>query len=178
MPVIENVLVDWLFVWEPSKKGKFSCCCIFPEGSSQHAQVKAEIEKARVKGISDGKFTEADSKKKAFKGCLRNGTEEVEEEDRPKHYLGQMFFNANNTDQPGIVGPDNRPLLDRDKLYSGCICHVDINFYPFSHPEGGKGVGAGFNNIMLVKEGDRLDGRQSAAEAFANYTTEPEDDLQ
>lgn len=165
--IIKNVRVDWLFCFERSKKDKYSVCVMLPKNHPQLEAVKAAIDAAKANGISGNKFTAAQTKATAFKQCLRDGDQEAETGERPEHYRGHFFFNANNKDQPGIVGPDLNPLMDKDRLYSGCFCNVDINFYPYSHPDGGKGVGAGFNNIMLVKEGDRLDGRQSAEEAFA-----------
>lgn len=171
--IIKNVMVDWLAIWEVNKDGKYACCVILPDGHPDQERVNAAIEKAIAKGIEQGKFTAANVKSAAFKKCLRDGTAEVESEERPQHYKGTHFFNASNAKaQPGVLGPDGQPLLSPETLYSGCTCHVDINFFPFNHPKGGKGIGAGFNNIMLIKSGDRLDGRQSAAEAFAGLELE------
>ena len=64
--------------------------------------------------------------------------------------------------------------MDRDKLYSGCYCHLDVNFAPFNNES--RGVGAYLNNIMLVKEGERLYGRQAPEEAFSGLQVA--DDLQ
>ena len=87
------------------------------------------------------------------------------------------FFNCTSPNQPGIVGPDNQPILDKSTLYSGCICTLDINIAPFFNKEhNSRGIGAYLNNLMLVKEGDRLDGRQSAEDAFAGIKVD--DDLQ
>lgn len=172
--IIKNVLVDWLFIWEKGNKGKYGVCVIFPKGSDQEKQVKAAIDKATAAGVSTGKFTAANTKSASFKKCLRDGDYEIETEDRPEHYKGMSFFNANNYDQPGIVGTNAEPLMDQKRLYSGCTCHVDVGFFAFNNES--KGVGAGFNNIMLVEEGERLDGRQNAEEAFAGLATD--DDLQ
>ena len=174
--IIQNVRIDWLFVFETNKQEKYGCCAILTKGSKQEKQVVDAIEKAKQAGISGGKFTEANTKSVSFKGCIRDGDEEIKTEGRPKHYANSMFFNASNNNQPGIVGTDTNPLIERDLLFSGCYCHVDVNFYPYNHPKGGKGVGAGLNNIMLVKEGERLDGRQSAEEAFEGLKVD--DDLQ
>lgn len=164
--IITDCRVDWLFVFEPGKQGKYGACVMLPKGSKQEKDVQAVIDKAIAQGVSTGKFTAANTKSASFKKCLRDGDFEIETEDRPKHYEGMSFFNCSNKDQPGILGPDLKPLLDTNKLYSGCFCNIDVNFYPYNHPKGGKGVGAGLNNIMLVREGDRLDGRQSAESAF------------
>lgn len=170
--IIKDVRVDWLFVFERSKKDKYSVCVMLPKDHPQLKDVEAAIEKAKQDGIEKNKFTAAQTKASSFKSCIRDGDEEYATGERPAHYVGHKFFNANNKDQPGIVGPDMNPLMDKNQLFSGCYCHVDVNFYPYTHPEGGKGIGAGFNNIMLVREGERLDGRQSAEQAFAGLETD------
>lgn len=172
--IVKNVRVDWLFIWEPSRKGKYGCAAILPKTDSQAKEVAAEIAKAIQAGIASGKFTEVQVKSSVFKKCLRDGDIEIETEGRPKHYKGTVFFNVTNKSQPGIVGPDTKPLMDRDKLYSGCYCHLDVNFAPFNNES--RGVGAYLNNIMLVKEGERLDGRQAPEEAFSGLQVA--DDLQ
>jgi len=174
--IIKNVRVDWLFVFEPNKDDKYSACIIIPKNHPQLAEITAAIDKAKALGISKGTFTDAHTKSATFKECLRDGDEEIETEERPKHYADSKFFNANNKSKPGVVGPDLSPFVDKDQLYSGCYCNVDIGFFPYNHPKGGKGVGAGLNNIMLVREGERLDDRQSADEAFAGL--EVSEDLQ
>ena len=172
--IVKNVRVDWLFIWEPSKKGKYGCAVMLPKTDPQVKEVEAAIAKAVQAGIASGKFTDAQVKSAQFKKCLRDGDAEIETEGRPKHYAGHVFFNVTNKSQPGIVGPDTKPLMDRDKLYSGCYCHLDVNFAPFNNES--RGVGAYLNNIMLVKEGERLDGRQAPEEAFSGLQVT--DDLQ
>lgn len=170
--IIKNVRLDWLFIFEPGKQGKFGCCAILPNGSEQEKQVRKAIDKAKAVGIAAGKFTEANTKSASFKQCIRDGNFEIKTEERPAHYKDSMFFNASNKDQPGIVGPDLNPLLDKEKAYSGCYFNIDVNFYAYNHPKGGKGVGAGLNHVMLIKEGERLDGRVNAEEAFAGLAVE------
>jgi hypothetical protein len=170
--IITNVLADWLFILEANKKGKYGMCCILKDDDPQVKLIEAELDKQKAKGIAKGLFTEANTKSKTFMKCLRNGTEECETEDRPKHYMGCMFFNANSqTTPPGIVGPDTQPLMSKEGVHSGSYFNVDINFYPYAHPDGGKGIACGLNNVMFVKAGDRLDGRQDAATAFEGMAT-------
>jgi hypothetical protein len=165
--VISNVRVDWVFVFEPNKNDKYGVCVMLSKGSPQEDQVKKAIDKAKAAGIAAGKFTAAHTKSASFKPCLRDGDQEIETEDRPKHYKGMSFFNASSPTQPGIVDEHVQPLLEAGKLYSGCFVNVDVNFYAYNHPKGGKGIGAGLNHIMFVREGERLDGRVSAEEAFS-----------
>lgn len=175
--VVTNVRFDWLFVFDVNKHDKYSATCLIPKGSAMHKKVVDEIEKAKAKGIEKGLFTEAHMKSASFKHCLRDGDEEIETEGRPPHYAGMVFFNANAAEQPGIVGPQREPIMDKNEFYSGCYGHADVNFYPFQHEKGGRGVGAGLNNIMKTKDGERLDGRMSAEDAFSGLEV-TDDDLQ
>jgi hypothetical protein len=172
--IVKNALVDWLFVWEPGGKGKYSVCIILPKTDPQWKAIEAEYERAIAKGIADNKFTKQQTQSSAFKRIIRDGDVEIETEGRAAHYKGTKFFNANNKNQPGIVGQNGQPLLDSKRLYSGCTCHVDVGLFPFNNES--KGIGAGFNNIMLVKEGERLDGRKSAEEAFSGLVVEETDE--
>jgi hypothetical protein len=176
--IIQNVRCDWVFLLQPNKKGKYGVCALLPKGSPQLEQVEKEITRAIQKGISAGKFTEAAVKSQNFRRCLRDGDLEVETEERPKHYLGHMFFNASNAEQPGLVDEHCRPLMSKDKVYSGAYYNLDINFYPYVHPEGGRGIGAAVNNVMFVQDGERLDSRQSAEEAFADFVVTDDDDAE
>lgn len=174
--IIKDVRVDWLFIWE-ARGGKYGCAVLLPKGSPQEKQVNEALAKAKAAGLANGKFTEAHTKSAAFKKCLRDGDAEIETEGRPAHYKGMSFFNCTNTNKPGIVGPDLNPIMDKDLLYSGCYCNVDVNVAPFYNVEhNSRGIGAYLNNIMLVREGERLDGRQAAEEAFAGMSVE--NDLQ
>jgi hypothetical protein len=62
--------------------------------------------------------------------------------------------------------------MNKDGVYSGSYFNVDVNFYPYAHTDGGKGVACGLNNVMFVKAGERLDGRQDAVTAFAGMSVE------
>jgi hypothetical protein len=174
--VIENVRCDWVFLTKPNKNDKYGVCALLPKGSKQLAQVEKAVQQAIQKGIAAGKFTEAAVKSTNFKRCLRDGDAEIETEDRPKHYKGMMFFNASNAEKPGLVDKDMSPIMDESKVYSGAYYHLDVSFYPYVHPKGGKGVGAGINNVMFCADGDRLDGRQNAEDAFADLAVKADDD--
>lgn len=173
--IIKNARCDWVFIFEANQKGKYGVCILLEDNDPQLKVIEAEIEKAIKKGIADGKFTEAQTKGGSFKRAIRNGTEEAKTGERPGHYTGHMFINANSPGAPGIVGPDTNPLMSKEGVWSGSYFNVDVNFFSFNR-DGNKGIGCGLNNIMFVKEGERLDGRQSAEQAFSGMTVE--DNLQ
>jgi hypothetical protein len=165
-----------VFTPEPNLSGvmKYSIQLLIPkEDKKGIAALKAAIEKAKLKG-----------KEKTWGGKippfryqpLRDGDVELEngEKDDPS-YKGRLFLNAScgETDRPQVVGPDAQPLLDQSLLYSGCIVRADISPFPYKNA-GNCGIGWWLNSLMVVRDGERLDGKQNAVDAFAAYATEPE----
>jgi len=160
----------------PSGDMKFSCSFLIPKSDKEGIKrLKAEIAKAIEKG-----------KEKCWNGKtpkfnyqpLRDGDKELKEEEKEgKEYKGVMFLNASaNADSPpGVVGPDAQPLMDHAAMYSGCIVRLDIRAFPYKRA-GNSGVGWWLNNVMLVRDGERLDGKMNAVDAFADYAVEDEDD--
>lgn len=117
---------------------------------------------------------------KSWNGCLRDGDEET---DKGKAYRGHYFFSAKNySRKPQLVGPDGQPLVDPvNEFYSGCYCRLSLNFAGYNKA-GNKGVGIYVNNIMKVKDGERLDGVTDAEDDFSAYfnseeTAEEESDF-
>lgn len=170
-----------LFKAEENQSGvlKFSCCLMIEK--SDKAGVKL-IQDAIDKAIVKGKKTKWNGKLPRFAHePLRDGDAEIEsgDKDAGKGYEGRYFINCScgENDQPGVVGPDGRPLLDAGRIYSGCVVRVDTNPFPYDNQS--KGVAWWLNHVMLVEEcapEDRLDGKQSAENAFSKFT-EVEGDL-
>ena len=61
--------------------------------------------------------------------------------------------------------------LDGEDFYSGCYGAVTLNFFPYEN-SGNKGVGAGLNNVIKTRDGERLAGGRSAEEDFADLGEE------
>ena len=75
--------------------------------------------------------------------------------------------------------PPNRhvqPILDPMECGSGDYCNVSVNFYGFA-ASGNKGIAAGLQNIQLVRHGERLAGRPTAASDFVEVEGDDADDL-
>lgn len=97
--------------------------------------------------------------------------------DRPddENYAGCFFFNATSKDAPQIVDRKVQPIIDPMECGSGDYCNVSVNFYGFV-ASGNKGVAAGLQNIQLVRHGERLAGKPSAASDFVAIEGEEEED--
>jgi len=96
--------------------------------------------------------------------------------DRPddENYAGHMFLNATSKDAPQIVDRKVQPILDSMECGSGDYCNVSVNFFGFS-ASGNRGVAAGLGNIQLIKHGERLSGKASAASDFTEVEGDDED---
>jgi len=92
-----------------------------------------------------------------------------------KHLIGKITLNARNKNKPGIVGPDARPLFDAEDFYSGCIARAALGCFAYDN-SGNKGVSFALNNLMKVKDADRLDGQSKAEDDFAGFATETTED--
>lgn len=163
-----------LFEASPNPSGalKFSASFLFDKKDVKGIE---ELNKAIEKAKAKGKSTCWANKLPPFRyQPLRDGDAELAsgEKDDPI-YKGKFFLNASSDTQPGVVGPDGKPLFDQNKLYAGCIVRGDINPFPYKN-SGNCGVGWGLNNVMLVRDGERLDGRVAAEDAFADFVATDE----
>lgn len=142
------------------------------------AKVTKAIQDTMARGIEKGMYNKALTSNPAFKKCLRDGDQYAAEVDDGSRDAckGMMFFNAstNVANPPAVVDQYANPILDKNKFYSGCYGLVDVNFYPFKHGSGG--IAAGLNSLMFKKDGQRLDGRTPATEAFKDFTEEEGED--
>lgn len=173
----DPVRFSFVNVWEPKAMEEggrltYSVQVVIPKSNTALVEaVKKAIENAKVDGIKKSLFNEAATKNPAFRAGLRDGDQEAaEKENGSRDYLkGCYFFNASSSadQQPKVVNSRLEPIMRRDDFYSGCYGIADINFYAFKYGKGG--VAAGLNSIMKTDEGDRLDGRQSAEQAFGEF---------
>ena len=120
-------------------------------------------------------------KANALKWPIKNGDEYAAKKDGNEIYEGKVFINLKSEEQPGMVGPragaDGRPeVYEPDQFYPGCIVRASIAVYAYDHPQGGKGVGLGLNNIQFVRHGERLDNRKAATEDFDVIDTGVDED--
>lgn len=158
----------------PSGDLKYSASLLIPKEDKKSIQViQSAIKDAIQVGIEKGKFNKAQVK--ALKLPLRDGDKEFDSGNRGPEYQGHYFLNATSANAPGVVKAQKNgppvPIIDADDFFSGCFGRADVNFFPYS-AAGNKGVGVGLNNLLLVKEGERLDGRMKAEDAFSEFTDE------
>ncbi len=116
----------------------------------------------------------AENADRIMKNCrlpLRNGDNEEREQ-----YHGWLFMNVRNKfRRPIILGPTAQPLTDEmitpDYIYSGAWYRSGINF--FTYDVKGKGIGAGLDVLMKIKDDERLDGgitETQATDMFSQFS--------
>jgi hypothetical protein len=175
--IITNIRFSYLNAFKPAPNPsgdlKFSASILIPKSNTKLiASIKADINKAVEKGINDNKFTAAQVKA-GIRIPLRDGDEEHDAGNRGPEYKDCFFINSSSNNAPGVVDNHLQPIIDSDEFYSGCYGHADVNFFPYN-TAGNRGVGVGLNNLLKIKDGERLDGRQAAEDAFEKYAEEPE----
>lgn len=154
----------------PSGDMKYSASILIPkEDETGVKELQAAINIAVQKGLETNKFSKVQVP--GLRLPLRDGDEEFEQGNRGPEYKGFWFINASSKNKPGVVDKNAKPLFDADEFFSGCWGRADIGFFPYNQA-GNRGVGVGLNNLMMLREGERLDGRQSAENAFSKYASE------
>lgn len=138
---------------------KYSISMIFDKDKTDMSKIEAAVKAAAAE-----KFGKKIPKN--FKLPIRDGDED---RDDREEYKNAWFINASSDRKPGVVDYKTGDIIDTDDddlgIYSGCVCRATIAFFGFDN-SGSKGVGAGLNNIQVLKRGDRLDGSVSADTDF------------
>lgn len=147
---------------------KYSCSILVPKTDKK--TIKA-IEKGIEEAKEEGKVKLGGKIPANLKTPLRDGDEERPDDEA---YEGMMFFNANATTKPQVIDTSGNLIFDPAEFYSGCWGRASVSFYAYN-TNGNKGIAAGLNNLLKVKDGDRLGGGSTAAEDFGDMTFEDED---
>jgi hypothetical protein len=168
--ITPEVILSYPHLFEPqtppnSTKAKYSTAIVVPAGVdiSDLKKTALEVGQSRWKNFPDG------VRKGKFHWPFRDDAEDIEEKGYPE---GSQFFNASSKKRPGVVSvvPDpatGKPMLvdDPERIYPGIIARVSVTFYTFD-VSGNKGVGVGLNNVQIIRDGERLDGRLDPSDEF------------
>lgn len=150
--------------------GKYMTNVLIPKSEKQTVKaLQQAIEAAKKAGIVSkwgGK------EPKNLEMPLRDGDTDKDDE----VYEGHYFLNAKSNTRPGICDKNKAPIVDEEEIYSGVYAYVSVSFYPYDK-NGNRGVACGLNNIMKFKDGERLGGRTSAENDFADIDAEDDEDL-
>ena len=162
---------------------KGTCGILF---SKKDKATLAKVEKA-IATAGEKKFgNNFNASSRKYSIALKDGDELYED---PEYSVGEeakgmWFISTTAYKVPQMVDKQGNKIFDPDeldeKMVSGNYFLFSVTFKPFDNES--KGVRAELNNLMFVKEGERLDGSASAEEDFADFASddddfdEPEDD--
>lgn len=150
--------------------GKYMTNVLIPKSEKETVKaLQQAIEAAKKSGIVSkwgGK------EPKNLELPLRDGDTDKDDE----VYEDCFFINAKSSIRPGICDKNKNPIVDEEEIYSGVYAYVSVSFYPYDK-NGNRGIACGLNNIMKFKDGERLGGRTSAENDFADIDAEDDDDL-
>jgi hypothetical protein len=110
-------------------------------------------------------------KKKDLKGLALPLTD-ADEKDKSEDpvYKNTYYFNAKSNKRPGVVDSNLQPIMDEDEVYPGCIIRASMSFYGYDF-NGKKGIAVGLQNVMKVRDGDRIGGGSRAEDDFGEFAT-------
>jgi hypothetical protein len=152
---------------KPTDKPKYSATFVFAPGTDLSSLEKAVMAAGEEKW--PGKFAEM-VRIQAVRLPFRKDAE-------AKGYpAGSIFVNTRSEQKPGAVYSHAAPGSDkpatipddkiREELYPGAQVLGQIRAFSYDN-SGNRGVSFALNNIQKIGDGERLDNRQAATEAFA-----------
>lgn len=171
--ITPEIICSYPYLFEVSDyTGKFGLSIPIPESdTSSIKKVKAAIKAAVV-----NKWGDKDVKNlgKKIASPLRNGNEEKGDDEV---YQDTIFFSANSTRRPGVVNSALEPIMDIEEVYPGCIVRASVNFFAYDY-KGKKGIAAGLQNVMKVRDGEQIGGKESAEDDFSDFAEETEEEAE
>lgn len=155
-------------------KQKYEASIIIAKSDTKSIKaVEAAIEAAKARGKAENTWGAG----KLPTNLEINYHDGDDKEDQDPAYAKAMYCSARTTRKPQIVNKKMQPIIDADEIYSGMYGYVSLEFYPYKHAEGGKGISCSLGNIMKTKDGERLSGGGATAEQdFADLVVADEDD--
>lgn len=171
---LRNVTVSYVQVWEakasennPAKKYSLTILIPKTDGLNYWAARKA-IEEAYEKGVQNPKKF-AGQRPTVWSNPLHDGDIERDLTKYPE--CQNMFYinaRAEEDKPPRLVDRQQQPVTDPNMIYSGSICNVVVDFYPFVK-SGNKGIACSLLGVQFVSDGIRLAGSVASNADFDVY---------
>lgn len=140
------------------------------------AQLDSECKRKFGKSWGECKKVDPETGEKGvrdFKDGIYNGKRKA---DMDGYGDGTWYCTLSSIYPPGVVkynGPGKESTdisvedNNTDEIYAGCYARATVGVYAYGPPDSpSSGVSVGLNRLQKVKDGERLDGRGSAANDF------------
>lgn len=147
-----------------------TCAILF---SKKDKKMYDKVQRA-IKEAGKKKFGEKfNPKSRKYSNPLRDGDELFEDDEYTvgEEAKGMWFLSTSCYKVPQLVDQANQRVIDpetvEEMMVSGNYFLFSVTMKGFDNES--KGVRAELNNLMFIKEGDRLDGSASAEQDFESY---------
>jgi hypothetical protein len=138
---------------DETKEGKFEVTLLIPK-KTDISPLLAAVERVGKEAFG-AKWKGQD---KQTHPTIRDG----DDKDDPI-YKGHWVIRAKTTKRPGVVGPDRKPIEDKDEIYGGCWGRLSVIFGSYNSL-GNTGVTAYLNNVQKVRDDEPFGGSGVKAE--------------
>lgn len=158
---------DQIYKPKPNDKGvlKYGCALLVPKSDkdtyNRLCAAAEHVKRNAVKGKDEAFYKAAPRTLHDGDGVKPNSGEPYGPEAK-----GCWVINVSANEAPGIVDENLQPMME--KINSGDYIRADLGAFWFE-TSGNKGVSFGINNVQFLERGERIDGRQDAATAFAEF---------
>lgn len=158
-----------LYVAKPAAQGgepRFSCILGFSElamKTAAYANLRKAVHAAMAEKWGAAKAADAN-----FVRSLRLPFRQASE----KEYAGfdkfEVFISPWSKNKPGVMDVNGTDILVPEDVWAGQLARATVRAFAYEN-SGNKGVAFGLEHVQIVKaDGERIDGRRSAQQAFSN----------
>ena len=149
-------------VSEESDKKAYSAAILIPKTDTTTVGIiQAAIQAAVDQGVADGKFKQPIDPNQTKYPPLRDGDSmNSNGEPRGAEYAGHWFISARAPEnrKPFVVDANVQPVIQESDVYAGCYVNAALQFFPYSHNVGGKGISVSLQGIQKARDGEPLGG--------------------
>jgi len=160
----------------PKEKWRYSINMIFPKEfkdakeKARMDDIKRAIQAAMMEKWPNNNKRKAVMASEGFRKTFRDGDKKVSQETGEVYegFEESVYTTAKSKFKPDINDLKGRDLTE-EEFYAGCYARASVNVFAFDNE--GQGVSIGLNNLLKVKDGERLggSGRTDIKEDFAEF---------
>lgn len=137
-------------------KAKYQVSLLLP------GDVNLDPVRQRIEELLDENLTTAQKSGKVKKPFIK--TAETKLADMAEDFPITVRLNANLQSKPQVIDASAQNVDDESEVYSGRWCFVSCRPFFYDHPQGGKGVSLGLQNVQLLEHDEAIAGGRARAE--------------
>lgn len=152
---------------------KFQLDLLIPKDSPEVKKIKKAIDEATQDGIDRVKGWNGKKPPKFF-SPLKDGDEKIEEATSPEKYQmyeGMYYITPKaNKANEFFLFDRQRNRAEADEFYAGCYVRASVEFFPYAHDKGGKGVSVKLTALQFIADGEGFGGgRRSEDDVMGDF---------